>query len=90
MFLDDTASEKEYIYGRCLSENAVTKFKESIPLSFSSLLRANTTQGTYLNFTPKELDCYVDSTAGFNAYNIGQYCPPEKEVNWSEEAGSLL
>ena len=42
-----------------LSEKAVTKFKESIPLSFSSVPCAETTEGSYLNFTPKQLDDFV-------------------------------
>jgi len=45
-----------------LSENSVTKFKESIPLSFSSLPCAKTTKGNYLYFTPAQLYCLVDDT----------------------------
>jgi len=51
----------EYFY-RCLSENAVTRFKKLIPSSFSSLRCANMTEDSYLTFTPVKLDSLVDST----------------------------
>ena len=60
--LDYTASEKNFTYRRCLSENAVTSFKELISASFSSLPCADMTEDGYLNFTPVELDSLVDST----------------------------
>ena len=57
-----TLLEKNFTYRRCLSENAVTSFKELILLSFSSLPCADMTEDGCLNFTPVELDSLVDST----------------------------
>ena len=60
--LDYTASEKKITYTRCLSDNAVTRFKELIQSSFSSLACTNITEDGYLNFTPAIIGSLVDRT----------------------------
>jgi len=56
-----TASENKFTYIRCLSENAVTRFKELIPSLVSSLPCADLTEDGYLNSTPVKLDSLVGS-----------------------------
>jgi len=64
---------------------AVTKFKEIISniIFFTDMCN---NKGQLPNISPAKLDYFVDHY-NFNAYAIGQCCPPEKEGNQSEEAG---
>lgn len=78
--LDYTASEKNFTYRRCLSENAVTRFKELISSSFSSLPCADMTEDSYLNFTPVELDSLVDSTIVTMRTTLDNVAPLKRKV----------
>ena len=78
--LDYTASGKNFTYRRCLSKNAVTRFKELIPSLFSSLPCANMTEVGYLNFTPVKLDSLVDSTIVSMRTTLDNVAPLKRKV----------
>jgi len=76
--LDYTASEKNFTYRR--SENAVTRFKELIPSSFSSLPCADMTEDGYLHFTPAILKTLVDSTIVSMRTTLDNVAPLKRKV----------
>ena len=80
--LDYTASEKNFTYTRCLSENAVTSFKELISSSFFSLPCSDITEDSYLNFTPVELDSLVDSAIVSMRTTLDNVAPLKRMVGF--------
>ena len=78
--LDYTASEKNFTYRRCLSENAVTRFKELISSSLSSLPCVDMTEDSYLNFTPALLDYLVDSTIVSMSTTLDNVAPQKRKA----------
>ena len=78
--LDYRASEKNFTYKRCLSENALNSFKELISSSFSSLPCADMTEDGYLNFTAAILDSLVDSTIASVRTTLDNVAPLKRKV----------
>ena len=78
--LDYTASEKKFTNRRCLSGNAVTRFKELIPSSFSALPSANKTEDSYLYFNPVKLDSLVHSTTMSMRTTLDNVVPLKRKV----------
>ena len=74
------ASEKNFTCRRCLSQNAVTSFKQLISSSFSSLPCADMTEDGYLNFTPAILDSLVDSTIVSMRTTLDNVAPLKRKV----------
>lgn len=66
-----TAVGIQYHYSKCLSENAVTKFKDIIPLlSLSSLPCAKTVQSSYLNSATTETDYFITRDGNWQQFSI--------------------
>lgn len=53
---------KKSHYSRCLSDIAVSRFKELIPAELAATPSSNI-MGSYADFTPLQVDYLVDSTA---------------------------
>ena len=66
-------------YSRCLSDSAVAKFKEEIPLVFSSMPYLNITE-SYINFSHSQIDNLVNSAAGSLQSTLDSIAPRKQKI----------
>ena len=78
--LQDYTPLDKNVFTRCLSDSAVAKFKEVIPSAFNSMLCLNTTEVSYVNFSPSQIDHLVDSAAGSLQMTLDSIAPLKKKI----------
>ena len=61
-------------YSRCLSDSAVAKFKEEIPLVFNSMPES------YINFSHSQIDNLVNSAAGSLQSTLDSIAPRKQKI----------
>ena len=66
-------------YSRCLSDSAVAKFKEEIPLVFSSMPYLNITE-SYINLSHSQIDNLVNSAAGSLQSTLDSIAPRKQKI----------
>ena len=76
LLTDYTPLDKN-IFTRCLSESAVDKFKEAIPLVLNSM---PCFKESYANFSPSDTDNLVDSAAGSLRKTLDSIAPLKKKI----------
>ena len=54
---------KKFHYSRCLSDTAISEFKERIPAELAAAPCSNIVGGSFADFSPPQIDYIVDSTA---------------------------
>uniref|UniRef100_A0A669FAZ4 Reverse transcriptase domain-containing protein n=1 Tax=Oreochromis niloticus TaxID=8128 RepID=A0A669FAZ4_ORENI len=80
--IDYTAVESRLYQSRCLSESAVTKFKNIIhPLLSSSMPCTNIEQSSYLNATPTEVDYLVNNFTSSLRTTLDTVAPVKTKVS---------
>uniref|UniRef100_A0AAZ1Y2P9 Reverse transcriptase domain-containing protein n=1 Tax=Oreochromis aureus TaxID=47969 RepID=A0AAZ1Y2P9_OREAU len=80
--IDYTAVESRLYHSRCLSESAVTKFKNIIhPLLSSSMPCTNIEQSSYLNATPTEVDYLVNNFTSSLRTTLDTVAPVKTKVS---------
>ena len=79
LLLDYTPLGK-HVLTRCLSDGVVTKFKQIIPSVLNSIPCLNTTEMTYSDFSPPQIDCVVDSAADSLRTTLNSIAPLKKKV----------
>ena len=85
--MDYGASTKKFHYSRCLSDTAVTKFKEMIPSLFTSMPYANTIENNSSSVSSTQVDNLVDGTAALLRTSIDTVAPLKKKaINYNKIA----
>ena len=79
LLLDYTPLDKN-VLTRCLSDSVVDKFKEAIPSVLNSLPCLNTTEDSYVNFSPSQIDNLIDSAAGSLRQTLDSIAPLKKKI----------
>uniref|UniRef100_A0A3Q3MS83 Reverse transcriptase domain-containing protein n=1 Tax=Mastacembelus armatus TaxID=205130 RepID=A0A3Q3MS83_9TELE len=78
--MDHAASGRKFHYSRCLSDNAVNKFKKMIPSLFASMPSINIMEGSCLNPTPYQIDHVVDSAVTSLRETLDSVAPLKKKL----------
>ena len=63
-----------------MSDSAVDTFKEAIPSVLNSLPCLNTTEDSYVNFSPSQIDNLVDSAAGSLPITLDSIVPLKRKI----------
>ena len=71
---------KKYRYTRCLSDNNMNTFKETVQPLFNSVPYVSTSEGTFCDCTPALIDNLVDSTAASLRTTLDCVAPLKKKV----------
>ena len=67
-------------YTRCLSDSAVAKFKEEIPLALNSMPCLNITEDFNVNFSPSQIDHIFDTAADSMRWTLDSIAPLKKKL----------
>uniref|UniRef100_A0A8D0CS33 Reverse transcriptase domain-containing protein n=3 Tax=Sander lucioperca TaxID=283035 RepID=A0A8D0CS33_SANLU len=76
---DYTKLDKSF-YTRSLSDSAIAKFKEDIPTALNSLPCRNITEDLYVNFSPSEIDNFVDGATACLRTTLDSVAPLKKKT----------
>lgn len=76
---------KSLLFSRCLCGTAAAKFKEVIPSALNKTPCLNTTEDSFANFTPSQIDRLVDSAAGSQQVTLNSITSLKKGDNKTKE-----